>query len=123
MLGFLLSALAPSVAAAAAGKPHILFIVADDHGFHDCSFTGSHVRTPTIDRLRGEGIALEQHYVQKVCSPTRTAIMTGRYPHRNGMQTPFCGGSPEGLNLNETMMSEYMNSAGYISQIVGKWRE
>ena len=115
MLGFLLSALAPSVAAAAAGKPHILFIVADDHGFHDCSFTGSHVRTPTIDRLRGEGIALEQHYVQKVCSPTRTAIMTGRYPHRNGMQTPFCGGSPEGLNLNETMMSEYMNSAGYIS--------
>ena len=38
--------------------------------------------------------------------------MTGRYPHRNGMQTPFCGGSPEGLNLNETLMSEYMNSAG-----------
>ena len=38
--------------------------------------------------------------------------MTGRYPHRNGMQTPFCGGSPEGLNLNETLMSEYMNTAG-----------
>jgi hypothetical protein len=47
--------------------------------------------------------------------------MTGRYPHRNGMQTPFCGGSPEGLNLNETMMPEYMNSAGYVSHIVGKW--
>jgi arylsulfatase B len=107
--------------APAGTKPHILFIVADDHGFHDCSFTGSHVQTPTIDKLRSEGIALEQHYVQKVCSPTRTAIMTGRYPHRNGMQTPFCGGSPEGLNLNETMMSEYMRSAGYVSQIVGKW--
>ena len=53
--------------------------------------------------------------VQKVCSPTRTAIMTGRYPHRNGMQTPFCGGSPEGLNLNETLMSEYMNTAGSAS--------
>jgi hypothetical protein len=95
--------------------------VADDHGFHDCSFTGSRVQTPTIDRFRASGIALEQHYVQKVCSPTRTAIMTGRYPHRNGMQTPFCGGSPEGLNLNETMMPEYMNSVGYTSQIVGKW--
>ena len=72
--------------------------------------------------------------------------MTGRYPHRNGMQTPFCGGSPEGLNLNETLMSEYMNTAGsapsphhrppwrqpaqltsggrwcrYTSHIVGKW--
>ena len=115
--------------------------VADDHGFHDCSFTGSKVQTPTIDHLRASGIALEQHCmppsplrlsptlplplrlsravagadVQKVCSPTRTAIMTGRYPHRNGMQTPFCGGSPEGLNLNETLMSEYMNTAGSAS--------
>lgn len=95
--------------------------MADDHGFYDCSFTGSKVQTPTIDHFRASGIALEQHYVQKVCSPTRTAIMTGRYPHRNGMQTPFCGGSPEGLNLNETMMPEYMNSVGYTSHIVGKW--
>jgi hypothetical protein len=47
-------------------KPHVLFIVADDHGFHDCSFTGSAVKTPTIDKLRRAGIALEQHYVQKV---------------------------------------------------------
>jgi hypothetical protein len=47
-------------------KPHVLFIVADDHGFHDCSFTGSAVKTPTIDKLRWAGIALEQHYVQKV---------------------------------------------------------
>ena len=119
--------------------------VADDHGFHDCSFTGSKVQTPTIDHLRASGIALEQHCicpqpplpsptlplrlsravggadVQKVCSPTRTAIMTGRYPHRNGMQTPFCGGSPEGLNLNETLMSEYMNTAGSASPTQTWW--
>ena len=49
-------------AASAAAKPHILFIVADDHGFHDCSFTGSRVHTPTIDRLRSQGIALEQYW-------------------------------------------------------------
>lgn len=110
-----------SSATVAVTPPHVLYIIADDHGFHDCSFTGSHIHTPTIDRLRHQGIALEQHYVQKVCSPTRTAVMTGRYPHRQGMQTPFCGGSAEGLNLNETMMPEHMNSAGYTSHIVGKW--
>jgi len=112
---------ADGAASGSAKKPHILYIIADDHGFHDCSFTGSDVHTPTIDRLRSQGIALEQHYVQKVCSPTRTAVMTGRYPHRNGMQTPFCGGAAEGLNLNETMMPEHMNAAGYTSHIVGKW--
>eukprot|EP01047_Picozoa_sp_COSAG01_P079401 COSAG01_NODE_15052_length_1379_cov_2.792969_1_plen_93_part_10 len=47
---------------ARAPKPHILFIVADDHGFHDCSFTGSRVHTPTIDRFRASGIALEQNW-------------------------------------------------------------
>lgn len=117
LLGLLgLLGLAAEVAAAPK-KPHVLFIIADDHGFHDASFTGSHVRTPTIDRLRSRGVALQQHYVQKVCSPTRTAVMTGRYPHRNGMQTPFCGGMAEGLNLNETMMPEHMNTAG-VSRVV-----
>ena len=37
------------------------------------------------------------------------------------MQTPFCGGNPQGLNLNETLLPEYLNSVGYVSQIVGKW--
>ncbi len=54
-------------ARANASKPHILFVVVDDHGWHDCGFTGSEVNTPTIDQLRSQGIALNQYYVQKVC--------------------------------------------------------
>ena len=56
----LLLVLAGLAAASAGQPPHVLFIVADDHGFHDCSFTGSDIQTPTIDWLRSRGIALEQ---------------------------------------------------------------
>ena len=110
--------------ATVAEKPHIVFSVIDDHGWSDPGFTGrSRAKTPTIDRLANSGIRLEQMYVQKVCSPTRTAIMTGRYPHRMGMQEPFCGGSPQGLNLNETLMPQHLASAGYVSHAVGKWSD
>ena len=104
----------------AANKPHIVVTVIDDHGWHDAGYKGSKIKTPTIDRFATTGLQLEQMYVQKVCSPTRTAIMTGRYPHRMGMQTPFCGGTAEGLNLNETMLPQHLATAGYISHAVGK---
>ena len=105
-----------------ATRPHILFIVVDDHGYSDCGFTGrSFIKTPTIDSFASEGVVFENMHVQKVCSPTRTAIMTGRYPHRMGMQVPFCGGMPMALNLNETLLPEYLGDVGYRRHAVGKW--
>eukprot|EP00729_Bicosta_minor_P006271 gene6271-24392_t len=115
------AAVAAAAAAAAEQKPHIVFAVIDDHGYHDLGYAGSRIKTPTIDKFAMEGVRFTQAYVQKVCSPTRTAILTGRYPHRMGMQTPFCLGTAQGLNLNETLMSQYLNDVGYVSHAVGKW--
>ena len=66
--------------------PAILWIVADDLGGTDVGWRGSEFPTPNIDALAYSGIRLENYYVQPVCSPTRTAFMTGRYPLRTGLQ-------------------------------------
>jgi arylsulfatase A-like enzyme len=71
----------------AAPRPHIVYIVADDLGWKDVGFHGSDIKTPNIDRLAQEGARLEQFYVQPMCTPTRAALMTGRYPFRYGLQT------------------------------------
>ena len=65
-------------------KPNILFILADDMGWGDVSYHGSHIRTPNIDRLAATGIELDQHYVCPMCTPTRTCLLTGRHPGRFG---------------------------------------
>src|SRR5438093_11979166 len=70
-----------------APRPHIVYIVADDLGWKDVGFHGSDIKTPNIDRLAQAGARLEQFYVQPMCTPTRAALMTGRYPFRYGLQT------------------------------------
>src|SRR3954466_7087983 len=66
-------------------RPNILFILADDMGWGDVGFHGSEIKTPNIDALATAGARLEQFYVQPVCSPTRAAFLTGRYPIRYGL--------------------------------------
>jgi len=63
-------------------RPNILFILADDLGWGDVGFHGGPIKTPALDTLASSGARLEQFYVQPVCSPTRAALMTGRYPFR-----------------------------------------
>src|SRR5436190_8095446 len=70
----------------AAEKPNIVFILADDLGSYDVGWRGSKIKTPNLDKLCAEGTKLENFYVQPVCSPTRSSLMTGRYPMRYGLQ-------------------------------------
>lgn len=88
MLAALALAGPPSVCAAAETqrRPNIIFLLADDLGWGDVGFHGSEIKTPNLDRLAAAGARLEQFYVQPVCSPTRAALMTGRYPMRHGLQ-------------------------------------
>src|SRR5262245_495973 len=67
----------------AAERPNIVFFLIDDLGWSDVGFHGSDIRTPNIDKLAAAGARLEAFYVQPVCSPTRAALMTGRYPMRH----------------------------------------
>src|SRR5262245_44825729 len=74
-------------AGALTNNPNIIYMVADDLGWKDVGFHGSDIRTPNLDRLASGGARLEQFYAQPMCTPTRAALMTGRYPFRYGLQT------------------------------------
>ena len=63
--------------------PNILLIVADDYGWHDIGYHGSEIQTPVLDQLAGEGVKLERYYVQPICSPSRSQLMSGRYQVRS----------------------------------------
>ena len=60
-------------------RPNIVFILADDYGYHDVGYHGSEIKTPTLDSLAAEGVTLESYYVQPICTPTRSQLLSGRY--------------------------------------------
>ena len=106
----------------AAAKPNILMIVIDDLGWNDTSYKGSDIPTPTIDKFAREGIRLQQYYVQRVCSPTRSAIMAGRYPYHLGLaRTVISNGHPFGMSLNQTTIADELKGGGYATHAIGKW--
>ncbi|XP_002157149.3 arylsulfatase B isoform X1 [Hydra vulgaris] len=106
-----------------ADKPHIIMIVADDLGWNDISFHGSNeIPTPNIDRLANNGVILDNYYVLPICTPSRSAIMTGRYPIHTGMQQDtIFGPNPYGVGLNEKFLPQYLKQQGYKTHGVGKW--
>ena len=104
-------------------QPNIIHIVADDLGWKDVGFNGcTDIKTPNIDALAKGGAKLSQFYVQPMCTPTRAALMTGRYPFRYGLQTMVIPSvSDYGLDTSEWLMPQALKDAGYETAIVGKW--
>jgi len=103
-------------------RPNIVFFLADDLGYSDVSFHGDEIKTPHIDRLAAAGAKLDAFYVQPVCSPTRAALMTGRYPMRHGLQVGVVRPWAQyGLPLTERTLPQALQSVGYETAIAGKW--
>ncbi|CAH1403407.1 unnamed protein product [Nezara viridula] len=105
-------------------RPNIVFIIADDLGWNDVGFHSGDVSTPNIDALAYHGVILTRHYAQPLCSPSRTALLTGDYPLRHGMQsTPCLAGVDDGLPTDVKIMPQYFSKLGYKSHLVGKWHQ
>ena len=106
--------------AATLARPNILFIVADDLGWGDVGSHGGFGKTPHMDRLVCEGVELDRHYVQPVCTPTRAALMTGRYPGRFGPQA-IHPSNLRSLPPGTQTLASALKSLGYATFQAGKW--
>ncbi|MEX2579996.1 MAG: sulfatase-like hydrolase/transferase [Verrucomicrobiales bacterium] len=128
-----------SVVASAADKPNILLIVSDDQGYNDLGLLGNGIITPNLDRLAAEGTRLTNFYVAwPACTPSRSALLTGRYPQRNGVYDMIRNEAPDygyeygpeeydatferigGMDLKEKTMPQLLPE-NYRSGIYGKW--
>jgi arylsulfatase A-like enzyme len=105
-------------------RPNIVLIMADDLGYGDLGVTGrKDYNTPVLDALARSGVQLTQAYASApVCTPTRVALMTGRYPARNpiGLYEPLTT-QPAGLATRPRTLSRLLRDAGYETALVGKW--
>ena len=104
-----------------AGKrPNILFVLTDDQGYGDISAHGNPVlKTPNLDKLRSEGMRFTDFHVSPTCSPTRSALMTGRHEFKNGITHTIL--ERERLTLSATTIAQLLQSSGYTTGIFGKW--
>lgn len=102
----------------ASERPHIVLVMADDHGYGDCGFTGHpFVQTPNLDDMAKVGVVFNRFYAAApVCSPTRASVMTGRHPFRGNV--PNHG---HYLRPDEITIAEALKEAGYVTGHFGKW--
>ena len=124
-----------------ASKPNIILIISDDQGYRDLGCFGSEeVLTPNLDRLAEGGVRLTDFYVAwPACTPSRGALLTGRYPQRNGVYDMIRNEAPDygykykpgeyegtfervgGMDEREVLLPELLKEVGYASGIFGKW--
>ena len=106
-------------------KPNVVLMLADNVGWGDIGvYGGGEIRgmpTPRIDQLAAEGMQFTQFLVEPGCTPSRAALMTGRYSVRSGLGTIITAGTPNTLQSNELTMAELFKNQGYATGMTGKW--
>jgi arylsulfatase len=104
-----------------AGKrPNIIFILTDDQGFGDVSANGNPIlKTPNMDRIHDEGVRFTDFHVSPTCSPTRSALHTGRHEFKNGVTHTIL--ERERMALDAITLPQVLKTAGYTTGIFGKW--
>jgi arylsulfatase len=111
---------APASSTESSGKPNVVFILVDNVGWGDWSCYGGVTPTPRIDELAKEGIRFKNYNVESQCTPTRSAIMTGRMSVRSGTYAVSFG-VPYGLCPWEYTIANLFSDAGYATALYGKW--
>src|SRR3954447_12690082 len=106
-------------------KPNILFMLVDNLGYGELGVYGGGATrgapTPRIDKLASEGLRLTNMNMEAQCTPSRSAILTGRYAVRSGTHSVPFGGVADGLTQWEVTMAESLSAAGYATALNGKW--
>ena len=106
---------------ATGARPNIVFVLADNVGWGDFSCYGGSVPTPRIDKLASEGIRFNNYTIEAQCTPTRSAIITGRQSVRCGTYTVMPGQGKNGLAPWEYGIAKLLSDSGYATSMWGKW--
>jgi arylsulfatase A-like enzyme len=101
-------------------RPNILVIVIDDMGWADVGYHSPEIKSPNLDKLARTGVELDCHYVQPQCTPTRVALMTGRFPSRFGRHCTQAS-NEQAYPIGTLTMASMLKSLGYETAITGKW--
>lgn len=111
------------VSAKESNKPNIIIIYTDDMGYGDLACYGNPlIRTPQLDKMAGEGIRLTSFYVAaSSCTPSRAALLTGRYPVRTGLPYVIFPNEDKGLAKEEVTLAEALKAQSYRTMCIGKW--
>ena len=102
-------------------KPNILLIMMDDLSISDVGYYGGNIPTPNINLLADNSIRLNYHYTEYVCSPTRAALLSGRYAFKTQLNEVTVLPSREGVNTNLDFISDILSNNGYDTLLSGKW--
>jgi arylsulfatase A-like enzyme len=107
----------------AASPPSVVFVLLDDVGWADFGYNTPNpvIPTPNIDALSKQGVRLTNHYAQSTCSPSRAALLTGKYAINTGITFPLISTTPAGLNPYHATIPQKLREQGYQAHMVGKW--